>query len=90
MSCPESSLACAAPTSKVAPRPKFSTGVPSSDHPWLRLVSSAEAKPEVEKARARAIAPPATEPQNPLWWWAFAGLALFALAELGLANRTAR
>jgi hypothetical protein len=31
-----------------------------------------------------------TEKQSPLWWWAFAAMALFTLAELGLANRTAR
>lgn len=65
-------------------------GLPSNEHPWQRLVSAEESPVEVEATRARSFAPPATEPKNPLWWWAFAGLALFALAELGLANRTAR
>lgn len=57
--------------------------------PWLALASSQSSAPA---SASRAAAPPSarSETQNPLWWWAFAALALFALAELSLANRTAR
>jgi hypothetical protein len=57
--------------------------------PWLGLVSA-------KKAAAPKDAPHVTlaaldaEQRAPLWWWLFAAVALLLLAELGLANRTAR
>ena len=57
--------------------------------PWLNLVSAE--KPRDHSLDTRIVAANAdSEKQSPLWWWAFAAMALFALAELSLANRTAR
>ncbi len=57
--------------------------------PWLDLVNPA---PAIEQSRdtRQLAAGAASERQSPLWWWAFAALAVFALTELSLANRTAR
>lgn len=57
--------------------------------PWLDLVS-AEPAQSVASETLRAAATTDGERQNPLWWWALAALAAFALAELALANRTTR
>jgi hypothetical protein len=57
--------------------------------PWLSLISPEKNKvpsPETHVTASQID----TEKQSPLWWWAFAAMALFTLAELGLANRTAR
>ncbi len=57
--------------------------------PWTDLVSSE--KPRADSLDTRvAVAHIQSENQSPLWWWAFAAMAIFALAELSLANRTAR
>lgn len=57
--------------------------------PWRQLVQTS---PLIENQLAPRLAAATgeAESQSPLWWWAFAALALFALAELALANRTAR
>jgi hypothetical protein len=57
--------------------------------PWQQLLNPDPAPPQLLDSRLLA-ASAETEHQNPLWWWAFAALALFALAELSLANRTTR
>ena len=56
--------------------------------PWLGLVSSQPA-PAAKAPRAQ-LAAAAAEQRAPLWWWAVAAAAVLMLAELGLANRTAR
>ena len=56
--------------------------------PWLGLVS-AQPAPEGKVPRAQVAAVDA-EQRAPLWWWAAAAIAALMLAELGLANRTAR
>ena len=61
----------------------------SADRPWQGLANPRPA-PAKSKDSPSSAAILATEPQSPLWWWAFAALACFALAELGLANRTSR
>lgn len=60
-----------------------------ADQPWTALASTATPAPPSPSARLHAYGAEVERP-NPLWWWAFAGLGVFALAELGLANRTAR
>ncbi len=57
--------------------------------PWKQLVS-AEPAPPPSPELLRASLAAGSDRSTPLWWWAFAALALFALAELSLANRTAR
>ncbi len=56
--------------------------------PWLSLVSRQPAA-EAKAPRAR-LAAADSEQRAPLWWWAVAAAAVLMLAELGLANRTAR
>jgi hypothetical protein len=57
--------------------------------PWNDLVST-EALPPPAPDTVRSALAADSEKQNPLWWWALAALACFALAELTLANRTTR
>jgi hypothetical protein len=57
--------------------------------PWLNLINPASAA-ELSFTSRLEVANTEAEQQNPLWWWAVAALALFALAELALANRTTR
>ena len=57
--------------------------------PWLGLISnepvaSKKNQPQVTLAAFDA------EQNSPLWWWLFAAVGFLLLAELGLANRTAR
>lgn len=56
--------------------------------PWFNLVSTKPA-PESKVPRAQLKAVDA-EQRAPLWWWAVAVVAVLMLAELSLANRTAR
>ena len=57
--------------------------------PWLGLISSKAADRTKPQPRASLAALDA-EQHSPLWWWLFAAVAVLLLAELGLANRTAR
>lgn len=57
--------------------------------PWNDLVSAEPIPPPAPDTLRTALAAD-TEQQNPLWWWALAALAVAALAELTLANRTTR
>ena len=57
--------------------------------PWNDLVSNDPIPPPAPDTVRSALAAD-TEQTNPLWWWALAALATFALAELTLANRTTR
>jgi hypothetical protein len=61
----------------------------SAGTPWKDLVSSEKA-PATPFAVRQADASADAERDSSLGWWAFVGLAVFALAELGLANRTSR
>ena len=62
----------------------------SADRPWLALAPPDGATPASSPASLIHTRKLGAERLDPLWWWAFAALGLFALAELGLANRTAR
>jgi hypothetical protein len=58
--------------------------------PWLGLSSAqtvAITSPDQPRIKLAAFD---AEQRSPLWWWLFAAVALLLLAELGLANRTAR
>jgi hypothetical protein len=57
--------------------------------PWEKLASTSP-EPAVRLAQRSALAAADAEQRSPLWWWCFAGLGLFLLAELPLANRTTR
>ncbi|HEX2854385.1 MAG TPA: BatA domain-containing protein [Opitutaceae bacterium] len=57
--------------------------------PWTALVSTAP-PPKKTELPAVSLAALEAEQQNSLWWWAVAAIALILLAELGVANRTAR
>lgn len=57
--------------------------------PWEKLASSAPS-PSTDLLHRSELAAADAEQQSPLWWWCFAALGLFLLAELSLANRTAR
>jgi hypothetical protein len=61
----------------------------SEGTPWVALASTkpAEAKTELPRVSLAAIE---AEQQSALWWWAIAAIAIILLAELGVANRTAR
>jgi len=61
----------------------------SSGTPWDNLIAS-DKSAETPIATRLATASSEAENQNSLWWWAFAAMAIFALAELSLANRTTR
>ena len=57
--------------------------------PWNQLASPEPAASSSASARIDLAAQDA-EQQSPLWWWCFAAMAVFALAELAFANRTSR
>lgn len=57
--------------------------------PWERL-ASAEPAPKIGAGQRALAADTEAESHAALWWWCFAALALLLLAELPLANRTAR
>ena len=57
--------------------------------PWKDLISPEKA-PATPLSVRQADASADAERHSSLGWWAFVGLAIFALAELGLANRTSR
>jgi hypothetical protein len=61
----------------------------SEGTPWTRLESTEHTAPSATVERLQLAARDA-EQQSPLWWWCFAALAVFALAELTFANRTTR
>ena len=56
--------------------------------PWLALESHARAPAAARMAVA--LGAEEAERKSPLWWWLIAIVALCALAELGVANRTSR
>ncbi len=61
----------------------------SSGAPWESLIASDHsAKSPINNQLAAASTQ--AENQGSLWWWAFAAMAIFALSELSLANRTTR
>lgn len=57
--------------------------------PWTALVSTKPAAKRTDLPAVSLVALEA-EQQSSLWWWAVAAIALILLAELGVANRTAR
>lgn len=57
--------------------------------PWTKLESTERVAPSAVAEHLR-LADQDAEQQSPLWWWCFAAMAVFALAELALANRTTR
>ncbi|MFA6288996.1 MAG: BatA domain-containing protein [Opitutaceae bacterium] len=57
--------------------------------PWNQLASAEPAASSAASARVNLAAQDA-ERQSPLWWWCFAAMAVFALAELAFSNRTSR
>jgi len=61
----------------------------SEGTPWNQLASTEPAASSNASARINLAAQDA-EQQSPLWWWCFAAMAVFALAELAFANRTSR
>ncbi len=61
----------------------------SEGTPWAQLASTEPAASSNTSARINLAAQDA-EQQSPLWWWCFAAMAVFALAELAFANRTFR
>ncbi|MDF3058146.1 MAG: putative rane protein [Rariglobus sp.] len=60
--------------------------------PWAQLISaSSDAGRELSRTSSSVhLAAQDAEQQNPLWWWCFAAMAVFALTELAFANRTTR
>jgi hypothetical protein len=69
--------------------PEESDPAPWSDGtPWQALNSNAPAP--VSIASRLPVASLEAEQRAPLWWWLIAAMAVLLLAELGLANRTAR
>jgi hypothetical protein len=58
--------------------------------PWFALSAPPDQTASRPAPRPAPLPAPESETQNPLWWWALAAMALFALSELALANRTAR
>lgn len=57
--------------------------------PWKELNSTAPAPASAFKER-RELAVEEAEQQSPLWWWCFAAMGVFVIAEIALANRTPR
>jgi hypothetical protein len=61
----------------------------SEGTPWTQLESPERVAPAAVVERLQ-LADRDAEQQSPLWWWCFAAMAVFALAELTFANRTTR
>jgi hypothetical protein len=61
----------------------------SEGTPWTQLESPGRVAASAAVERLQ-LADRDAEQQSPLWWWCFAALAVFALAELTFANRTTR
>lgn len=61
----------------------------SEGTPWTQLESAERLAPSAAVERLQ-LADQDAEQQSPLWWWCFAAMAVFALAELTFANRTTR
>jgi hypothetical protein len=61
----------------------------SEGTPWTELESKERVAPSAVIERLQ-LADQDAEQQSPLWWWCFAAMAVFALAELTFANRTTR
>lgn len=57
--------------------------------PWLGLISNEPVSSKKDQPQVPLAAFDA-EQHSPLWWWLFAAVGFLLLAELGLANRTAR